>query len=772
MDNSPPSSSKKNPRSVQAQPPEDLSGGSFREPRGAAGGVSAIVSTVAHTQEMGFLRGIKTLLQTNQENGFDCPGCAWPDPDSNRDFVEFCENGAKAVATEATLSRIGLRFFEQYSVEELGHRSDHWLNKQGRLTHPMWLPPEGKHYLKISWEDAFTKISQKLRSLRFPNEAVFYTSGRTSNEAAFLFQLFVRQFGTNNLPDCSNLCHESSGVALTETLGIGKGTVRLEDFERTQVIFVIGQNPGTNHPRMLTSLQKAVRNGAQIVSINPLDEMALKRFKHPREIQSVLGSGTQLRDLHLPVKINGDVAVLKGILKHILEAEERSPGKVLDHTFIKNHSLGFEAFKAALEKVSWDAILEESGVEESLIRKAGELAAHCDSMICCWAMGLTQHENAVANIQETVNLLLLRGQIGKPGAGVCPVRGHSNVQGDRTMGITSSPSESFLSKLEQEFNFQAPRKAGYSSVEAIQAMETNKVRVFLALGGNFLSASPDTERTSLALSNCDLTVQISTKLNRSHLITGNEALILPCLGRTERDIQANGAEFVTVENSMGIVHRSQGQLEPASNDLLSEPAIVARLADKTLLGSDLNWGRWIEDYDQIRERISRVIPGFEDFNRKVRQGPGFYLPNPPRDELRFPTAEGKAKFSVHPLHGQKLKKHQFLMMTIRSHDQYNTTIYGLDDRYRGVKNERRVVFMNPLDLKQEGLKKGDLVDIISEYAGKNRIAKGFISIPYEIPQGCVATYFPETNVLVPLEKVAKGSQTPACKSVVVRILMR
>jgi len=763
-------SSKKNPRTVQSQPPEEEpSKGSFKQPSGSAGGLGAIRSTFNHTREMGILRGAKTLLQTNQENGFDCPGCAWPDPDSGRDFVEFFENGAKAVAAEATLARVEPKFFEQNSVAELSRKTDHWLEKQGRLTHPMWLPPEKEHYVPISWEDAFEKIGSKLRSLHFPNEAVFYTSGRTSNEAAFLLQLFVRQFGTNNLPDCSNLCHESSGVALTESLGIGKGTVRLEDFERTELVLTIGQNPGTNHPRMLTSLQKAVRNGARIISINPLDEMALKSFKHPREISAILGSGTQLRDLHLPVKINGDVAILKGIMKHILEAENQSPGKILDHEFIQSHTHGYEDFARALQEITWQEILNESGVEEKLIREAGDLMAHCKSMICCWAMGLTQHENAVANIQETVNLLLLRGQIGKPGAGVCPVRGHSNVQGDRTMGITSKPSEAFLAELEKEFQFQAPRKPGYSSVEAIHAMQEDKVRVFLCMGGNFLSAGPDTERTARALGNCDLSVQISTKLNRSHLVTGKEALILPCLGRSERDRQKSGEQFVTVENSMGIVHRSQGRLEPASATLLSEPSIVANLAQNTLKGSDLNWVQCVEDYDLIRERISNTIPGFDGFNTRVRQGPGFYLPNPPRDNRHFPTCDGKAKFTVHSLHKQKLDKSEFLMMTIRSHDQYNTTIYGLNDRYRGVKNKRRVIFINASDLKEQGFKKGEQVDLTSEYDGKTRIARDFTLVPYEIPKGCIATYFPETNVLVPLEQVAKKSQTPACKSVVVRI---
>jgi molybdopterin-dependent oxidoreductase alpha subunit len=753
----------------RAQPPEDFTGIELEGVGEVAGGIPAIISTAKHAwREMGAVRSLKTLAQLNQKDGFDCPGCAWPDP-AERAATEFCENGAKHVADEATLKRLTPEFFARWSVAELSQKSDYWLGQQGRLTHPMLLKAGSDRYEPVSWDKAFGLIAGELNALASPDEALFYTSGRTSNEAAFLYQLFVRQFGTNNLPDCSNMCHESSGTALTETIGIGKGTVTLEDFELAQLIIVIGQNPGTNHPRMLTSLQAAKRKGCKIIHINPLPETGLNRFKHPQEVLSVLGSGTALADLFLQVRINGDVALLKGMMKEMLAEERRRPGEVLDQDFIRDKTAGFEEFALSLEAVSWDEIVEQSGVSREALREAALMFINSERTICCWAMGLTQHRNAVANIQEIVNLLLLRGQIGRPGAGVCPVRGHSNVQGDRTMGIWERPTEAFLDQLAREFRFTPPREHGYDTVEAIKAMAEGRARVFFALGGNFLSATPDTEYTAEALRRCRLTVQVSTKLNRAHLITGEQALILPCLGRTEVDVQKGGPQFVTMENSMGIVHSSQGSLPPASEHLLSEPAIVARMARATLGDrSSVEWERLIENYDLIREHIARVIPGFDDYNRRVRQPGGFYLPNLAR-EGTFKTKTNRANFTVHELPRHLLEPGQFMMMTIRSHDQFNTTIYGLDDRYRGILGERRVVLLNPADISEAGLKEQQVVDLVSHFEGEERLARRFIVVPYPIPRRCAATYFPEANVLVPIGSVAEKSNTPASKSVVISI---
>jgi molybdopterin-dependent oxidoreductase alpha subunit len=753
----------------RAQPPEDFTGIELEGVAEVAGGIPAIVSTARHAwREMGAVRSLKTLAQLNQKDGFDCPGCAWPDP-SERAATEFCENGAKHVADEATLKRLTPAFFEKWSVSELSRKSDYWLGQQGRLTHPMLLRRESDHYEPVGWDEAFALIAHELNALASPDEALFYTSGRTSNEAAFLYQLFVRQFGTNNLPDCSNMCHESSGTALTETIGIGKGTVTLEDFELAQLIIVIGQNPGTNHPRMLTALQAAKRKGCQIIHINPLPETGLNRFKHPQEVMGMLGSGTALADLFLQVRINGDVALLKGMMKEVLAEETRRPGQVLDQNFIRDKTAGFAEFARALGEVSLDEIVEQSGVTGESLREAARLFINSERTICCWAMGLTQHRNAVANIQEIVNLLLLRGQIGRAGAGVCPVRGHSNVQGDRTMGIWERPTMAFLDQLAREFRFTPPRTHGLDTVEAIKAMYEGRAQVFFALGGNFLSATPDTEYTARALRRSSLTVQVSTKLNRAHLITGEQALILPCLGRTEMDVQNGSAQFVTMENSMGIVHSSHGSLPPASEHLLSEPAIVARLA-RTTLGekSSVEWERLAGDYDLIREHISRVITGFEDYNRRVREPGGFYLPNLAR-EGTFKTSTNRANFTVHALPRHNLGPGQFMMMTIRSHDQFNTTIYGLDDRYRGILGERRVVLLHPDDIVEAGLKERQVVDLVSHFEGEERLAHRFIVVPYPIPRRCAATYFPEANVLVPIGSVAEKSNTPASKSVVISI---
>jgi len=719
--------------------------------------------------EMGIVQGTRTLLQLNQKNGIDCPGCAWPEPDGERSHFEFCEEGAKHVADEATKKRVTPEFFAKWSVVDLSQQSDLWLNQQGRIARPMVLREGATHYQSIEWADAFALIAQELNSLASPDEAIFYTSGRTSNEAAFLYQLFVRQFGTNNLPDCSNMCHESSGTGMKETLGFGKGTVRLEDFDLCDAIFIIGQNPGTNHPRMLTTLLEAKRRGCQIVHINPLPETGTTRFKHPQEFWTWLGEGTKLADLFLQVRINGDVALLKGLMKEVIAAEDRRPGQVIDREFIDQFTTGFAEFKAALNEVQPEDIVAQSGVSKTQIEEAARIFIESERVIFCWAMGLTQHKNAVANIQEIVNLMMLRGQLGKPGAGFCPVRGHSNVQGDRTMGIWEQPTDDFLNKLGARFNFEPPRHHGLDTVHAIQAMHDGQAKVFFALGGNFLSATPDTEYTAAALRRCRLTVHVSTKLNRAHLITGKQALILPCLGRTERDLQVTGEQFVTTENSMAVVEAWQGKLAPASDELLSEPGIVAGLA-KAVLGrkSNIDWDSLVSNYDLIRDAIEQVVPGFENYNERVRQPGGFYLPNPIR-ERKFKTDDGKAHFTSHPLPRIELQAGEFLMMTMRSHDQFNTTIYGLDDRYRGIRNGRRVVFLHPEDISASGFAAGVRVDLISSYDGQERVASNFTIVPYDIPRTCAATYFPEANVLVPVSYFADKSHTPASKSVVISI---
>jgi molybdopterin-dependent oxidoreductase alpha subunit len=755
---------------ARAQPPAELLELRQSEPSAAAGGVPSIAATMKYALgEMGLTRSLRTLARINQPEGFDCPGCAWPEPDRERGHIEFCENGAKHVADEATTKRVTPDFFRRWSVPQLAEQTDVWLNQQGRLTQPMLLRRGRAHYEPVSWDEAFGLLAAELNALASPDEAVFYTSGRTSNEAAFLYQLFVRQFGTNNLPDCSNMCHESSGTGLTESIGVGKGTVTLDDFAATDAIFIVGQNPGTNHPRMLTTLQQAKRRGCRIVHVNPLPEAGLHAFKHPQEILHLLGAGTLLADIFLQVRVNGDVALLKGIMKEVLAAERRAPGTVFDHKFIAEHTHGFEEFVAALDAVSWDEIEAACGVARAELRAAADVYVEARSVIVCWAMGLTQHRNAVANIQEIVNLLLLRGNIGRAGAGACPVRGHSNVQGDRTMGIWERPTETFLDSLAREFQFEPPRAHGYDTVNAIKAMHGGAAKVFFALGGNFLSATPDTEYTARALRRCRLTAHVSTKLNRAHLVTGEQALILPCLGRTERDVQASGEQFVSCENSMGVVQASRGRLEPASEYLLSEPLIVARLAEATLgARSRVDWRALAADYDRVRAHIERVVPGFADYNRRVRAAGGFYLPNAARERV-FKTATGRAQFTVHPLPRHELAPGQFLMMTIRSHDQFNTTVYSFDDRYRGISNERRVVLLHKDDIEAAGLHERQVVDLVSHFEGEERVAHRFVVVPYRIPRGCAATYFPEANVLVPVGHVAARSNTPASKSVVISL---
>ncbi|WP_055554331.1 FdhF/YdeP family oxidoreductase [Streptomyces sp. NBRC 110028] len=739
-------------------------------PKHAAAGFPAVGHSlrIAH-QQMGVRRTALTLLQVNQKKGFDCPGCAWPEPDK-RHTAEFCENGAKAVAEEATLRRVTPDFFAAHPVADLATRSGYWLGQQGRLTQPMYLPEGAEGYEPVSWDRAFDIIADELQALASPDEAVFYTSGRTSNEAAFLYQLFAREFGTNNLPDCSNMCHESSGSALTETLGVGKGSVLLEDLYKADLIIVAGQNPGTNHPRMLSALEKAKTNGAKIISVNPLPEAGLERFKNPQNAKGLAGGGTSLTDLFLQIRIGGDQALFRLLNKLILEASDNAPG-VIDEDFIAQHTHGFEDFAAAARAADWDETLRATGLERADIDRALSMVLASKRTIVCWAMGLTQHKHSVPTIREVVNFLLLRGNVGRPGAGVCPVRGHSNVQGDRTMGIFERPAPAFLDALEKEFGFAPPREHGFDVVRAIRAMRDGQAKVFFAMGGNFVAASPDTDVTEAAMRAARLTVHVSTKLNRSHVVTGARALILPTLGRTERDVQDGGPQFVTVEDSMGMVHASRGRLEPASPHLLSEPAIVARLARRVLgPGSATPWEEFAKDYATIRDRIAAVIPGFEDFNAKVSNPSGFALPHAPRDSRSFPTTTGKANFTDAPVEYPTAPEGRLLLQTLRSHDQYNTTIYGLDDRYRGIKNGRRVVLVHPEDARALGLADGSYADLVSEWTdGVERRAPGFRVVHYPTARGCAASYYPETNVLVPLDATADTSNTPASKSVVVRL---
>ncbi len=758
-------------KKIHAQPPEKLTGIEFKNIPSSAVGYKAIKSAITHIkEEVGLVKGIGLLAKLNQKNGFDCPGCAWPDPDEKRAFLaEYCENGAKAVAEEATKNRVSPLFFATHSISKLSELSDYEIGKKGRITHPVVVYEGRDYYEEISWEDAFNMIGKELKSLPSPDEAIFYTSGRTSNEAAFLYQLFVRKFGTNNLPDCSNMCHESSGAALTETLGIGKGSVTLDDFNHAELVIVMGQNPGTNHPRMLSALGETKKRGGKIITINPLPEVGLMRYNDPQNPIKWIGKGQKLTDVFLQVKINGDVALLKIILKLLWQKEQETPGAIFDHEFIKTNTTGYEDFITDVETYSIEKLIPQTGIDFKIIEEAATLIAQKKKIIICWAMGLTQHKNSVDNIRELVNLLLLKGSIGKQGAGTCPVRGHSNVQGDRTMGIWEKPKEAFLDNLEKEFNFKAPRNHGYDVVDAIEAMHQKKARVFIGMGGNFLSATPDTEYTAKALQNCDLTVHVSTKLNRSHLIHGKKALILPCLGRSEKDVQEKGIQFVSVENSMGVVHASSGHLVPLSASLLSEPAIVARMAKASLSDTTLNWAELIKDYDGIRDKIEATIPGFKNYNNRVREKGGFYLPNTARNKDFSPTLTGKANFTINAVSDIVLQKNQLIMMTIRTHDQYNTTIYGLDDRYRGVINERRVIFMNPTDMKEQGLEKLDTVDLISHFNQEQRIAKSFLVIPYSIPKQCSATYFPEANVLVPLQSKARISNTPTSKTIIITV---
>ena len=757
----------------EAENPERLLELKVTEPKKWAAGIPAIYEAGKDVlEEDGVGRGLKALFHMNKKGGFDCSSCAWPDPDDDRSpIAEYCENGAKALAEEATTKKLTGDFFAQNSVAELSKLDDMEIGKKGRIAEPVYLPKGATHYQPISWDDAFKKIGAHLNALATPDEAAFYTSGRTSNEASFTYQLFVKEFGTNNMPDCSNMCHESSGTALNEVIGIGKGTATLEDFYDTDVIIIMGQNPGTNHPRMLSALEKAKKNGAKIIAVNPLKEAGLMAFRNPQTVKGLLGMSTQLADLYLQVQINGDMALLKAIEKLLYEMELKEPGKVFDDDFIRNKTTGYEEVINDLKRHRLEELAKSAGVPVEQIRQAAEMLRYKSRIIVCWAMGITQHTNGVDTIKEIVNLILLKGSIGKPGAGLCPVRGHSNVQGNRTMLIWEKPSEQQLDKLKEVFGFEPPRVHGFDVVDSIKAMHAGKLKVFFAMGGNFLSAAPDTNYTADALRKMDLTVHVSTKLNRSHLVHGKEALILPTLARSDKDVINGVPQFISCENSMGVVQSSKGVLDPVSADLLNENQIVCRLAKATLgERSVVDWDKFAQSYDAVRDAIAKVIPGFEDYNAKVRRPGGFYLPNGPR-EGKFKTEKyaDKAAFSVTKLPAHKLAKGEYMMSTIRSHDQFNTTIYGREDRYRGIHDERRVIFMNPADIDKAGFKTGDRVDIFNHHGGIERVARLFVIVPYDIPERNTATYYPETNVLVPIDSVAEGSNTPTSKLVVITL---
>jgi len=756
-----------------AENPEELLDLKVTEPKDWAAGVPAVYEALKDIfGEAGLVRGIGASLKMNQKGGFDCSSCAWPDPDDDRSpIAEYCENGAKALAEEATTKKLTGEFFAQNSIAELAKLNDYEIGKKGRIAQPVYLPAGAAHYKTITWNDAFKMIADKLNSLASPDEAAFYTSGRTSNEASFMYQLFVREFGTNNMPDCSNMCHESSGTALSEVIGIGKGTVTLNDFYDTDVIVIMGQNPGTNHPRMLSALQKAKEKGSKIIAINPLHEAGLTAFKDPQTVKGFLGISTKLADLYLQVRINGDMALLKAIEKLLLDAEKDNPGKVFDREFIEGSTVGYNELIEHLGKQDVSKLCESAGVPIEQVREAAEMMKHKHRIIICWAMGVTQHVNGVDTIKEITNLVLLKGSIGKPGAGLCPVRGHSNVQGNRTMLIWEKLKGAQADKLKEIFGFEPPRKNGLDTVESIKAMHEGKLKFFFAMGGNFLSATPDTNYTADGLRKMDMTVHVSTKLNRSHLVHGAEALILPCYSRSDKDIINGVDQIVSCENSMGVVQSSKGVLKPISDQLLSETQIICRLAKATLDGrTKVDWDKYAYDYDAVRDLIAKVIPGCEDYNRKIRQPGGFYLPNGPREQ-KFKTEKygDKAAFSVVELPVHNQGNDEFVMMSIRSHDQFNTTIYGLEDRYRGIHNERRVIFMNPKDIEKAGFKAGDKVDLYNHHDGRERVARLFVIVPYNIPEGNTATYYPETNVLVPINLVAAGSNTPVSKAVMIKL---
>ena len=759
------------PHPIKAQFPDDLRPIRLTEPETYAAGMPAVLRSGEHLlMNHSLARGSRSLMVLNHSHGIDCMSCAWPEHDDKRKLFEFCENGAKAIAWETDTRKCGAKFFAQHSIVELSNRDEYWLGQQGRLTEPLVLREGASHYAPISWGDAYQMIADELRALSSPDEAIFYTSGRASNESAFLYSVFARHFGTNNMPDCSNMCHESSGSALTESIGIGKGTVKIDDFEKAEVIFLIGHNPATNHPRMMSTLAAAKQAGAKIIAVNPLIEAGLLRFKDPQEPKGVVGRGEKISDIYLHVRINGDIALFKGIAKEMLAIEDESPGGVFDWDFIRSKTAGIGDYLAQLRLEDIKELERESGVTREKMREVAQLLTRSERIITAWCLGLTQQNNGVQSIQELVNLNLLRGALGKPGAGVCPVRGHSNVQGDRTMGVWERPRKPFLDQMQQVFGFEPPRHNGHDVVESIKAMHAGKGKVFIGLCGNFLSAAPDTEYTAEAMRNTRLTVQISTKLNRGHLVTGKQALILPALGRTEIDQQKAGEQFQSNENSMGVVEMSRGRLKPASGHLMSEPAMICHIAARTLAGrSKVDWLSLVDDYDRIRDLIAKVIPGCENYNQKVRQKFGFYLPNRPREGDFSDTATGKANFMVLDLPRRKLAPGQLVVTTVRSHDQFNTTVYAWNDVYRGIHNERRVLMMNTEDMAERGLVAGDVVNPTSYFKDQQRYAKRFIVVPYRLLRGDCAGYFPELNVLLPIGSVASKSNQPAGKHIVITV---
>jgi len=741
----------------------------------AAGGWGALKAVAgALTDQETVIEGGKTLLRANQPEGFDCPGCAWPDPKHTSSF-EFCENGAKAVAWEATTKRATPETFAAHTVTELLTWNDHALEDLGRLTHPVAYDKATDRYLPISWEDAFARTADALRALDHPNQAEFYASGRASNEAAFLFQLLGRRVGTNNFPDCSNMCHEPTSVGLPDSIGMGKGSVTLEDFDHADLILSFGHNPGTNHPRMMTTLRDASKRGATILAFNPLKERALERFAAPQDpVEMATLTSTPIASAYYQVAIGGDALAVQGIMKAVLQLDAESQGTVLDRGFIAEHTEGFETVKAVVEDLGWDEIEAGSGLTRGQIEEAARAYANAKATILCYGMGLTQHRSSSSTVQQLVNLLLLKGNIGRPGAGICPLRGHSNVQGDRTVGIWEKPSAAFLDSMDRVFAFKSPREHGHTVVETIAAMEAGQTRVFVGLGGNFAVAAPDPTRTHAAIRKAGLTVHVATKLNRTHLLHGDESLLLPCLGRTEIDLQAGGRQAVTVEDSMSMVHASRGLNPPASDQLKSEPAIVAGIG-AALFGPDdiVDWQGLAGDYDKIRDLIEAVFPeAFANYNERVRQPGGFRLPVPPSDRV-WKTPSGKAQFLAHRHDGQDARRGDadvLLLTTLRSHDQYNTTIYGQNDRYRGVFGRRDVVFAHPDDIAARGLKAGDRIDLTAAFDDTGRRAvRGFTLVERDIPRGCLAAYYPETNMLVALEDHDRRSGTPAYKSVPVRL---
>ncbi|QEP08341.1 FdhF/YdeP family oxidoreductase [Glutamicibacter sp. ZJUTW] len=743
------------------------------EPKHAAAGLKAVmVSMERGFAEAGPSRTLRSMLRVNQHDGFDCPGCAWPESiTGKRKPAEFCENGAKAIAEEASARTVTPEWFAQHSIEDLRDKTEYWLGSQGRITTPMIIREGDTHYSPISWAEAFSTIGAHVNATT-PDKCVFYTSGRTANETAFMYQLLARSLGTNNLPDCSNMCHESSGTALNPTIGIGKGTVSLEDFEHTDLIFVVGQNPGTNHPRMLSALADARKRGARVVAVNPLPEAGFFGFKDPQTVGGMLGKADPISSDFLQIKVGGDLALFQAFGHLLLEEEKKHPGTVVDHEFIAAVTDGFEAYKDARATLDWDATEKATGLTRTQITEIAMLLAKSKATIICWALGLTQQPHSVPTLKEIINLLLLQGNFGKPGAGACPVRGHSNVQGDRTMGIWEKPTEQLLTALDAEFGIESPRAHGYDSTEALHAFEKDEVDVFVSMGGNFALANSDTEALEAGMQRAKLTVHISTKPNRSHVVHGKTSLILPTLGRTDKDDKhPTGAQFLSVEDSMSVIKSTRGRLTPVSEHLLAEPVIVARMA-QAILGDHhpVNWRAMAEDYDVIRDHIERVLPGFEDFNRRVRDKNGFVLPNPPRDTRSFATDIGKGRFTVSEFEALEAPEGHLILQTMRSHDQYNTTFYGLDDRYRGIKDGRRVILINPEDLAETGFSDRDLVDVISTFAGTERRANRFRLVSYPTAKGCVAAYYPEANALVHRDLVARESNTPGFKAMMVRFV--